>query len=374
MPADLTPAGRARFEDRERIAAAAAVAHVLRPASVALVGVSKRPGSVGAAVLGNLRAGGFTGRLCVVHPRGEAFDGVETYRSFADVPWPVELAVIAVPSAAVNDVARSCGAAGVRALVVVSAGFAELGDCRLRPPGGAAGHLPCLRHAARRPELPRRAEHRGRAQRVVRPGAAAARRCRVRLPERGVRDRRGRRGGAAQPRALLVRVDRQQGRPVGQRPAPVLGGRPRHRRDRPLPRVLRQPAPVRPHRAARERQQAGDRRQERALGGRGARRGVAHRRARRRLRRHRRCAVPPLGRDPHRHRRRAVRRRRTARRAAAPARRSRRRSSPTPAARASRAPTPAPRPACASSRSAPVRSRACARRCRPRPRSPTPWT
>jgi acetyl coenzyme A synthetase (ADP forming)-like protein len=128
MPADLTPEGRARFEDRERTAAAAAVAHVLRPASVALVGVSRRAGSVGAAVLGNLVSAGYQGDLCVIHPRGEAFPGVETYRSFAAVPWPVELAVIAVPAAKVNDVARDCGAAGVRALVVLSAGFAEVGE------------------------------------------------------------------------------------------------------------------------------------------------------------------------------------------------------------------------------------------------------
>jgi acetyl coenzyme A synthetase (ADP forming)-like protein len=127
MPADLTPAGRARFEARERVAAEAAVAHVLRPAAVALIGVSQRPGSVGGAVLGNLLGAGFKGRLCVVHPRAEDFTGVESYRSLADVPWPVELAVIAVPAAGVNDVARDCAAAGVRALVVVSAGFAELG-------------------------------------------------------------------------------------------------------------------------------------------------------------------------------------------------------------------------------------------------------
>jgi acetyl coenzyme A synthetase (ADP forming)-like protein len=127
MPADLTPDGRARFEDRERTAAAAAVAHVLRPASVALIGVSRREGSVGAAVLGNLLGAGYQGNLCVIHPRGEAFEGVETYRSLDAVPWPVELAVVAVPAAGVADVARACGAAGVLALVVLSAGFSELG-------------------------------------------------------------------------------------------------------------------------------------------------------------------------------------------------------------------------------------------------------
>src|SRR6185369_5963307 len=83
LSAQLGPEARARFEDRERSAAAAAVAHVLRPASV--------------AVLGNLRAAGYRGRLAVVHPRHDHIDGVPAYRSIADVPESVELAVIAVP-------------------------------------------------------------------------------------------------------------------------------------------------------------------------------------------------------------------------------------------------------------------------------------
>jgi acetate---CoA ligase (ADP-forming) len=127
MPAALGDDARARFEDRERLAAAAAAAHVLRPASIAVIGASRKPGSIGAAVLGNLRAAGYRGRLAVVHPRGEAFDDLIAHRSIADVPGPVELAVIAVKAEAVAGVARECGAAGVRALVVLSAGFAEVG-------------------------------------------------------------------------------------------------------------------------------------------------------------------------------------------------------------------------------------------------------
>jgi acetate---CoA ligase (ADP-forming) len=127
LPAQLGAEARARFADRERIAAAAAVAHVLRPASVAVIGVSSRTGSVGGAVLGNLRKAGYGGRLAVVHPRHDVVDGVTAYRSIADVPGPVELAVIAVPAESVVEVAHECGAAGVRALVVLSAGFAEVG-------------------------------------------------------------------------------------------------------------------------------------------------------------------------------------------------------------------------------------------------------
>lgn len=127
LPAQLGDEARARFEDRDRMAAAAAVAHVLRPASMALIGVSNREGSVGAAVLRNLIAAGYGGRLSVVHPREDVVGGVPAHRTIGEVPEAPELAVIAVPAEAVVDVARQCGAAGVRGLVVLSAGFAEVG-------------------------------------------------------------------------------------------------------------------------------------------------------------------------------------------------------------------------------------------------------
>ena len=128
FPAVLGESARLTFEERDRAAAAAAVAHVLRPASIAVIGASARPGSVGAAVLANLRHGGFKGHMHLVHPRGVTIDGLA---SRSDVP-DVELAVVAVPAAAVVEVARECAAAGVHALVVLSAGFAEIG------PAGAA--------------------------------------------------------------------------------------------------------------------------------------------------------------------------------------------------------------------------------------------
>ena len=128
LPAVLGQEARAAFEDRDRVAAVAAVAHVLCPASVAVIGASSRPGSIGAAVLGNLLRGGYRGDLTVVHPRGETIAGVPAHRSIADVPAPVDLAVVAVPADRVVGVAHQCGAAGVRALVVLSAGFAEVGS------------------------------------------------------------------------------------------------------------------------------------------------------------------------------------------------------------------------------------------------------
>ena len=115
MPAALGEAARARFEDRGRAAAAAAVAHVLRPASVVLVTVGGT--AVGATVMRNLREAGFAGELRVlVTPLG-------------DVAVPAaDLAVLAVGPDEVLEHARACGDAGARALLVLSGGFLDGGE------------------------------------------------------------------------------------------------------------------------------------------------------------------------------------------------------------------------------------------------------
>ena len=135
---------------------------------------------------------------------------------------------------AVVDVARECGAAGVRALVVLSAGFAEVGaegatrQAELLDVCRAGGH------AAGRPELPRRAQHGPDValNATFAPAAPPPGRVALRVAERRVRDRGDRRGRAPRARPLLVRLDRQQGRPLRQRLPAVLGGGRRHRRDR----------------------------------------------------------------------------------------------------------------------------------------------
>src|SRR4051794_11772638 len=132
MPTELTAEGRARFEDQLRSAAVAAVAHVLRPGSVAVVGASDRPGTIGRAVFAKLVEARFTGRIAAVNRHGGPVHGLAAHRSVGEVPWPVELAVLCVPAGAVADVARDCGEAGVRALVVLTAGFAEVGEAGRR--------------------------------------------------------------------------------------------------------------------------------------------------------------------------------------------------------------------------------------------------
>jgi len=127
LPAGLGPEARARFEARDDLAAASAVAHVLRPSSVAVIGASRRRASVGGAVMANLVAGGFAGELYPINPHARRIAGRQAFASVLDVPGSIELAVIAVAAPHVADAARECAEKGVRALVVLSAGFGETG-------------------------------------------------------------------------------------------------------------------------------------------------------------------------------------------------------------------------------------------------------
>jgi acetyl coenzyme A synthetase (ADP forming)-like protein len=127
FPTALTPEGRARFERREQTAAAAALRYVLAPRSVAVIGASRRRGTPGGEVFHNLVTSGFAGPVYPVNPDADVVQSVAAYRSIDEVPGAVELAVIAVPADAVMATAQECAAAGVRALVVLSAGFAETG-------------------------------------------------------------------------------------------------------------------------------------------------------------------------------------------------------------------------------------------------------
>jgi acetyl coenzyme A synthetase (ADP forming)-like protein len=127
LPTSLSQDARRRFQERQRVADVAAVQHVLRPASVAVIGASRRAGTVGGEVVRNIVAAGYSGPLYLVNAKGGEVAGRPTVRSIADVEGDVELAILAVPAAAVLETARQCAAKGVRALVVLTAGFAEVG-------------------------------------------------------------------------------------------------------------------------------------------------------------------------------------------------------------------------------------------------------
>ena len=109
--------------ERERRADVASLRHVFAPESVAVIGASRRRGTVGRAILDNIRAAGYAGRVYVVNPHARQVGGEPGLASALDLPEPADLAVIAVPAAAVLDVAAQCGQRGVRSLVVITSGL-----------------------------------------------------------------------------------------------------------------------------------------------------------------------------------------------------------------------------------------------------------
>jgi predicted CoA-binding protein/GNAT superfamily N-acetyltransferase len=125
LPAGEADAALGTYRDtvavRERSADVASMRPVLIPASVAVIGASRRPGSVGRAILQNLIDGGFSGPVYPVNPGAAELDGIACLPSAAALPEHVDLAVIAVPAGAVLGVAEDCGRRGVGALVVVAA-------------------------------------------------------------------------------------------------------------------------------------------------------------------------------------------------------------------------------------------------------------
>ena len=103
---------------------------------MAVIGASRRPGTAGRAILHNIVAAGFQGRVHAVNARASDIEGVACVPSVSQLPEPVDLAVVAVPPAGVASVADECGRRGIKGLVVITAGLDDaqgaelLGVCR----------------------------------------------------------------------------------------------------------------------------------------------------------------------------------------------------------------------------------------------------
>jgi acyl-CoA synthetase (NDP forming)/RimJ/RimL family protein N-acetyltransferase len=110
-------------EKRERTADVASLRHLLAPESVVVIGASRRQGTVGRAILDNIRTAGYAGRLYAVNPRAQQIGGVHCVPTVADLPEPPDLALVVVPAPAVLRVAEDCGRLGVRALTVITSGL-----------------------------------------------------------------------------------------------------------------------------------------------------------------------------------------------------------------------------------------------------------
>jgi len=127
FPTSFTAEARKEFERRESIAAVNALKLFFEPRAVAVIGASRQRGTIGGEIFHNLLSYGFKGPVYPVNPTATVIENVESYPSVEEVPGPVDLAVIVVPAAKVVEVARACARKGVKALVVISAGFSETG-------------------------------------------------------------------------------------------------------------------------------------------------------------------------------------------------------------------------------------------------------
>jgi acyl-CoA synthetase (NDP forming) len=105
----------------------AAVARLMRPRAIAIVGISSKPGSAGHAVLGNLTVNGYRGDIHLVGRSGGTIDGRPVLTAVDDLPEAVDLAVFTLPAAGVRDAVEACVRRKVGAAVIFASGFAETG-------------------------------------------------------------------------------------------------------------------------------------------------------------------------------------------------------------------------------------------------------
>ncbi|MFJ5957955.1 GNAT family N-acetyltransferase [Paenarthrobacter sp. NPDC092416] len=148
---DPTEKSRAVMESREHRAEARSVRDLLAPSSVAVIGASRKWGTVGYQLLEHIIEGGFQGPVYAVNPEAFELAGMISFARLSEIPGPVQLAIVAVPYEEVSKVVDDCAAAGVKGIVVATAGFADDGE----------------RGLARQHELVRRARANG--MRVIGP-------------------------------------------------------------------------------------------------------------------------------------------------------------------------------------------------------------
>jgi len=127
---DIAPTDtlRAVRYEREHRAESRSILRLLTPRSVAVIGASNDAAKIGYAVLANLLAGGFRGKVIPVNTQAGTVQGLAAYPTVLAVPDDVDLAVLTVPAEAVPQVVGHCRARGVRGIVVMSGGFAERGE------------------------------------------------------------------------------------------------------------------------------------------------------------------------------------------------------------------------------------------------------
>lgn len=142
---DIEPTGDsfAASEERAWTAGVHSISRILQPASVAVIGAGRNPAGIGHTVVRNLVDGGFRGLVYPVNPNIDTLLGLTCWPDVEAIEGPVDLAVLAIPAGQCLAVVDACGRKGVKSLVVISSGFAEIG------PDGAALQAALLLHAHR---------------------------------------------------------------------------------------------------------------------------------------------------------------------------------------------------------------------------------
>jgi len=100
---------------------------IFNPKTIAVIGASDREGSVGNALMKNLLENKYDGVVYPINPGRETVHGLKAYQKIGDVPVKVDIAIVVTPAATVPDIVEECGRAGVSGLVIISAGFDEVG-------------------------------------------------------------------------------------------------------------------------------------------------------------------------------------------------------------------------------------------------------
>ncbi len=124
---ELSPTFTERAAQRAEQAAAASMRPFFEPQVIAVIGANRTRGRIGSEILHNIIASGFTGRVVPVHPTAETVEGLPAVRRTSEIEGPVDLAVIAIPAVSVPTAVDDCIEKGVKALVVITAGFGETG-------------------------------------------------------------------------------------------------------------------------------------------------------------------------------------------------------------------------------------------------------
>ncbi|MCC7264291.1 MAG: acetate--CoA ligase family protein [Candidatus Latescibacteria bacterium] len=126
----LTPVFKAKtLEDaRQRARQERALKSLFEPNAIAVIGASRREGSVGHSVFKNLLMNGYTGTLYPINPKNPSIMGVKCHQSVMDIEEAVDMAVIAIPAAGVSGVIDECARKGIHSAIVLSAGFKEVGS------------------------------------------------------------------------------------------------------------------------------------------------------------------------------------------------------------------------------------------------------